>query len=253
MSLQEPATNISKITGKIHSIESFGLVDGPGVRAVVFMQGCPMRCLYCHNPDTWETSPYEEWEAKTLLDRLLRFRTYWRNNGGITVSGGEPMLQAEFVTELFRLAKQEDVSTALDTSGCLFTREAPEFDRICRLLEYTDLVMLDLKQMNAAEHKKLTGFDNAAILDMARYLSDIDKPVWIRKVLVPGLTDSKEELLALKEFVGQLKNVKKFELLPYHAFAIPKYDKLGIEYALRDVLSPTEEQLSEAKKILEIE
>lgn len=252
--MQEPATSISKkIIGRVHSIESFGLVDGPGVRSVVFMQGCPMRCLYCHNPDAWENSACEEWEADALLDRLLRFRTYWRNNGGITVSGGEPMLQTEFVCELFKLAKTEGVSTVLDTSGCLFTKSQPEFDKICRLMDYIDLVMLDLKQMNREAHKKLTGFDNVAILEMARFLSDIGKPVWIRRVLVPGLTDDEEELSQLKKFISKLKNVKRVEILPYHTLALPKYEALGIDYPLKGVSVPTEKQIDEAKAMLGIE
>ena len=188
----------SKPVGRIHSHEPFGLVDGPGVRYVVFMQGCRMRCQYCHNPDTWKLSGGEEWTAEALFQKCWRYHTYWRNNGGITVSGGEPLLQIDFLIEFFKLAKQKGVNTTLDTAGNPFTLEEPFIGKFEELMQYTDLVMLDLKQTDAAAHKKLTGWDNGNILEMARWLSDHGKDMWIRRVLVPGVTDGEEELKQLK-------------------------------------------------------
>ena len=172
----------SKPVGRIHSHETFGLVDGPGVRYVVFMQGCRMRCQYCHNPDTWKLSGGEEWTAEALFQKCWRYHTYWRNNGGITVSGGEPLLQIDFLIEFFKLAKQKGVNTTLDTAGNPFTLEEPFIGKFEELMQYTDLVMLDLKQTDAAAHKKLTGWDNGNILEMARWLSDHGKDMWIRRV-----------------------------------------------------------------------
>ena len=195
------------ITGHVNSLETFGLVDGPGVRFVVFMQGCRMRCQYCHNPDTWKLSGGEEWTAEALFQKCWRYHTYWRNNGGITVSGGEPLLQIDFLIEFFKLAKQKGVNTTLDTAGNPFTLEEPFIGKFEELMQYTDLVMLDLKQTDAAAHKKLTGWDNGNILEMARWLSDHGKDMWIRRVLVPGVTDGEEELKQLKQFIDSLKTV----------------------------------------------
>ena len=243
----------SKPVGRIHSHETFGLVDGPGVRYVVFMQGCRMRCQYCHNPDTWKLSGGEEWTAEALFQKCWRYHTYWRNNGGITVSGGEPLLQIDFLIEFFKLAKQKGVNTTLDTAGNPFTLEEPFIGKFEELMQYTDLVMLDLKQTDAAAHKKLTGWDNGNILEMARWLSDHGKDMWIRRVLVPGVTDGEEELKQLKQFIASLKTVKRVEILPYHTLGQFKWENLNIPYPLEDVPTPTPEQVAEAEAILGIE
>ena len=243
----------SKPVGRIHSHETFGLVDGPGVRYVVFMQGCRMRCQYCHNPDTWQLSGGEEWTAEALFQKCWRYHTYWRNNGGITVSGGEPLLQIDFLIEFFKLAKQKGVNTTLDTAGNPFTLEEPFIGKFEELMQYTDLVMLDLRQTDAAAHKKLTGWDNGNILEMARWLSDHGKDMWIRRVLVPGVTDGEEELKQLKQFIDSLKTVKRVEILPYHTLGQFKWENLNIPYPLEDVPTPTPEQVAEAEAILGIE
>lgn len=234
--------------GYVHSIETFGLVDGPGVRFVVFLAGCAMRCKYCHNPDTWYMGG-EEMEADEIVKRALRYKSYWKNGGGITVSGGEPMLQAEFVTEIFKLAKKEGINTALDTSAQPWKKDETKF---CEMLGVTDLVMLDIKEMDDVAHKNLTGWSNENILEFARHLSDINKPMWIRHVLVPGLTDSDESLLKIKELTESLKTVEKVEILPYHTFGKQKWEKLGVEYELKDTPVPTEEQIEHANKILNL-
>ena len=242
-----------EIKGIIHSIESFGSVDGPGVRYIVFLQGCRMRCRYCHNPDTWalnDKNSYEETPAETLK-KAMRFKAYWKETGGITVSGGEALLQIDYVTELFRLAKEQGVHTTLDTSGNPFTREEPFFSKFNELLKYTDLVMLDIKHIDDEEHKKLTGHTNKNILDCARYLSDQGIKMWIRHVLVPGITDKDEYLIRTREFIDTLKTVTKVEVLPYHTLGAYKWKELGIPYKLEGVEPPTEERIQNAKKILE--
>ncbi len=245
--------NDNKIIGHIHSHETFGLVDGPGVRYVVFLQGCRMRCQYCHNPETWALSGGEEWTPEALLQRCLRYRPYWKDNGGITVSGGEPLLQMDFLTQFFRLAKGQGVHTTLDTAGNPFTREQPFLGKFETLMQYTDLVMLDLKQTDPAAHKSLTGWDNGNILDMARWLSDHSKAMWIRRVLVPGLTDDEGELSGLRRFVDSLLTVERLEILPYHTMGLFKWEKLGIPYPLDGVEPPTEEQIKKAETVLGIQ
>lgn len=238
-------------TGYVNSVESFGSVDGPGVRYIFFLQGCHMRCRYCHNPETWSMAGGEEMTPREALDKALRFRNYWGDKGGITVSGGEALLQIDFVTELFELAKEEGVHTALDTSGNPFTTQEPFFSKFERLMKATDLVILDIKQMNPDEHKALTGWTNENILAMARWCSDHGVDLWIRKVLVPGLTDSDEELKALRDFVAELKTVKRFEVLPYHTLGIGKWKKLGIPYTLDGVKPPTKDEIRRAEDMLQ--
>ena len=240
---------MGNVTGRIHSIESFGLVDGPGVRCVVFMQGCRMRCRYCHNPDSWRLDAGEEWEPEALVKKVLRFRPYWKSNGGVTVSGGEALLQLEFVLEFFRLLKKEKVNTCLDISGNPF-REDPEYLEIFdRLLSVTDLVILDLKEMDEEKHKALTGCSNTNILHLAEYLSDHGVHMWIRHVLVPGLTDDEQGLKDLAAFIGTLKNVDRVEILPYHTMGTYKYENMGIPYPLEGVPVPNEEQIRRAESI----
>ena len=240
------------MTGRVHSIESFGLVDGPGVRSVVFLKGCNLRCRYCHNPDTWTKEGGEEWEAEGLFQKLYRFKPYWKNKGGITVSGGEAMLQMEFVTDLFSIAKEHGVHTALDTSGGPFCMEPDYLESFQKLMDVTDLFILDMKEMDPERHKALTGQDNRNILEFARYLSAHKKPMWIRHVLVPGLTDSRESLEALYDFIRELKSVERVEILPYHTMGVHKWEALGIPYSLKNVLPPTEEEVRRAEEILRI-
>lgn len=240
----------NEIKGRIHSTESFGAADGPGVRFIIFLRGCRMRCRYCHNPDTWDMNGGEEATADELLKKALRYKTYWRNEGGITVSGGEPLLQIEFLTDLFKKAKALGINTVIDTACNPFTREEPFFGQFNELMKYTDLILLDIKEMDPKRHKDITGFDNANILDMARYLSDIDKPVWIRHVLVPGLSDFDEDLKALGDFLSTLNNVKKAEILPYHTLGKFKWENLGIPYTLKDTSPPTDERIKNAQKLI---
>ncbi|MCI5726713.1 MAG: pyruvate formate-lyase-activating protein [Clostridium sp.] len=244
---------MEQILGNIHSLESFGSADGPGVRYIIFLRGCNMRCKYCHNPDTWAKKDGNMlMTADEVLQKALRYKNYWKNNGGITVSGGEALLQIDFLIELFRKAKEKGIHTTLDTSGNPFTRENPFFEKFNVLMKYTDLFMLDIKHIDDECHKKLTGCSNKNILDMANYLSDNNKDMWIRHVLVPGITDSKEQLTNLKEFISTLNSVKKVEILPYHTLGVFKWEELGIPYGLENVNPPSKEQIEEAKRILQI-
>lgn len=216
--------------GRVHSYESFGAADGPGVRFIVFLHGCNFRCVYCHNPDTWATAEAAiHATSEEVLAKALRYRSYWGSEGGITVSGGEPMLQAEFVAELFELAHAEGVNTCLDTAAGPFRRD---FEPVKRLLAATDTVLLDLKAMDPDLHRKVTGADNANVFDCARYLAENNIATWIRHVNVPGLTDSPAEIKALEDFVATLPNVVKTEYLPYHTYGVEKWRKLGIPYSL---------------------
>lgn len=237
--------------GFVHSVESFGSVDGPGIRFLIFLQGCPMRCQFCHNPDSWKTGIGEERTADELLDQAERFRAYWGDNGGITVSGGEALLQIDFLLELFEKAKQRGIGTCLDTSAQLFTRKSPFFEKFERLMELTDTVLLDIKHIDDEEHRKLTRHSNANILDCARYLSEIDKPVWIRHVLIPGITDKDEYLVRLRDFLSTLHNIERIEVLPYHTLGVYKYEKLGIDYPLKGVQPPAAERVTNANDILQ--
>lgn len=235
--------------GRVNSLETFGLVDGPGVRYVVFLQGCRMRCKFCHNPETWNPEEGQEWEADALFKRAYRYKNYWKNNGGITVSGGEPLLQLEFVTAFFEEAKKKNIHTTLDTSGNTFSLEPEYLEKFDKLMAVTDLFMLDIKEMNPEKHKSLTGCENEGILQMAHYLSDHGKDMWIRHVLVPGLTDEKEGLVALRDFLGELKTVKRFEILPYHTLGVMKWKNLNIPYPLENVPTPTDEEVVGAQEI----
>ena len=230
--------------GFIHSIESFGSVDGPGIRFLIFLQGCPMRCQFCHNPDSWKTGVGEEWYADDLLDKAERFRSYWGDNGGITVSGGEALLQIDFLLELFEKAHQRGINTCLDTSAQLFTQKGVFFEKFERLMQVTDTILLDIKHIDDEEHRKLTRHSNQNILDCARYLSDIKKPVWIRHVLIPGITDKDEYLVQLRDFLKTLDNIQRIDVLPYHTMGIYKYEKLGIDYPLKEVNPPSADRVA---------
>jgi pyruvate formate lyase activating enzyme len=246
--------------GYIHSTESFGSVDGPGIRFLIFMQGCHMRCRYCHNPDTWKTGGSESsgnsgavgtpTTVEELLDKAERYRSYWGAEGGVTVSGGEALLQIDFLIDLFEEAKRRGINTCLDTSAQPFTRETVFFPKFERLMKSTDLVLLDIKHIDSERHQWLTGHPNERILDCARYLDEIGKPFWIRHVLVPGITDDEQQLKRLRAFVDTLHHVKKVEVLPYHTLGTFKWQQLGIDYTLKDVPTPTSEQVKTAERIL---
>ena len=235
---------------RVHSVESFGSVDGPGIRFVIFLKGCAMRCQYCHNPDTWDRAGGNLRSVDDVLSQALRYRSYWGEKGGITVSGGEALLQIQPLTELFHKAKDLGINTCLDTSAQPFSRKDGRFSDFEALMKYTDLVLLDIKHIDNDAHKRLTGWENENILDCARYLSDIHKPVWIRHVLVPGINDDDESLHRLRSFIDTLSNVERVEVLPYHALGVYKWEQLGIPYKLTDVKPPTEESVLHARKIL---
>lgn len=242
-----------EILGRVHSIESFGAVDGPGLRFIVFLQGCHMRCRYCHNPETWKCAGGTLRTPEDVLQQALRYKTYWKNGGGITVSGGEALLQMDFLLEFFRLAKEKGVNTAIDTAGNPYDDKDPVFmEKFARLCELTDLFILDMKEMDPEKHKALTGFYNDNILAMARYLSDHGKAMWIRHVLVPGLTDDEKGLQDLKAFLDTLQTVTRVEILPYHTLGVAEWENLGIPYTLKDVPTPTDEEVARAEKILGI-
>lgn len=230
--------------GNIHSLESCGTVDGPGIRFVVFMQGCPMRCLYCHNPDTWDFNVNKKMSVDEILAKYDSVKEFLKN-GGLTVTGGEPLAQIDFVTELFKQAKNKNIHTALDTSGVTFNLH--NTIKIDELLKYTDLVMLDIKHIDSNEHNKLTGHPNKNILEFAKYLSDNKIPVWIRHVVVPTITYNKKYLKQLGEFLATLNNIQALDVLPYHDLAIPKYENLGLEYHLKGIPPLTKEEALEAR------
>ncbi|WP_313469624.1 pyruvate formate-lyase-activating protein [Carnobacterium sp.] len=239
--------------GYVHSTESFGSVDGPGIRFIAFMQGCRMRCQFCHNPDTWNMGGGTPYTADELLDEALSYREYWGERGGITISGGEPLLHIDFLIELFKKAKSQGVHTTLDTCGQPFTYDQPFFDRFQELMEYTDLLLFDIKHIDDEKHKELTMMSNKNILNMAQYLSEIEKPVWIRHVLVPEKSDFDEYLIRLDTFIQSLKNVVKVEILPYHKLGVYKYAALNIPYKLKDIEPPTTERIENAKRLLHVD
>lgn len=236
--------------GYVHSIESFGTVDGPGVRMVVFMQGCPMRCLYCHNPDTWRIGAAEMMTVEQIMNTYRRNRSFYAK-GGITVSGGEPLLQAEFLAELFEECKKEGIHTCLDTSGIVFDRASSERMRVLdRLLSFTDLVLLDIKHIDREKHKRLTGMDNSAPLAFAEYLSEKSVALWVRHVIVEGYTTDEEDLLALGRFLRGIKTLKALDVLPYHTMGKSKYEQLGIEYPLADMPALEKSRAVYAKELI---
>ena len=238
------------MVGFIHSTESFGTVDGPGVRFVIFLQGCPMRCKYCHNPDSWKMNTGDRRTAQSLIQEYNRNREFYKR-GGITVTGGEALMQIDFLLELFRLAKEKDIHTCLDTSGVTYHPGDSDYNRkLDELMAVTDLVMLDIKHIDPEGHKDLTGHDNAGILAFARYLEQKKIPVWIRHVVVPGITDDPGQLTRLGQFIAGLSNVKALDVLPYHVLGVSKYKELGIPYPLEGVEPATQKQAVEARTII---
>lgn len=238
--------------GRIHSFETFGTVDGPGIRYVVFVQGCPMRCKYCHNPDTWSAKGGIQRSAKSILEDFERYRPFLKK-GGLTVTGGEPMMQMEFLIDLFKGAKHASppIHTCLDTSGIMYNPEDKDFmDQLDQLLKYTDLIMLDIKHIDDLEHQELTRQSNINIIKFAKHLEAKEIDVWIRHVVVPGITLNDKYLSQLGTFLGTLKNIKALDVLPYHTMGKVKYDKLGINYSLDGVPAATKEEARHAKDII---
>ncbi len=234
-----------EIKGRVHSFETFGTVDGPGIRFIVFLKGCPLRCKYCHNRDAWSSEGAKLYTPQEVMKEVLKYKNFIEaSHGGITVSGGEPLIQQEFVMELFKLCREAGIHTAVDTSGYVNVEDVKE------TLEYTDLVLLDLKQANTKKHMELTGVDNERIKLFTSYLGEIGKPVWIRYVLVPGYTDDEEDLLSAYNYLKGFKNIEKIEVLPYHSMGKVKWEKLNVEYPLEGVPSPSQEEVDRAKNIL---
>lgn len=234
---------------KVHSIESFGTVDGPGIRFVLFLQGCGLKCKYCHNRDTWDMTLGEEKTLEEIIEKVKRYKTYMNlSGGGVTVTGGEPLLQVKFLIEFFKRLKEEKINTCIDTSGMFNITED-----IKEVLKYTDLVLLDIKHIDDEKCKDLVGFSNKKELEFARYLSENNKKMWIRQVLVPGYTDDEKDLVKLKEFLATLKTVEKVQILKYHSMGKYKWEKLGQKYELEGVRDATLEDEERAKKILGIE
>lgn len=226
------------MNGYINSVQSFGAVDGPGVRYVIFMQGCPLRCSCCHNPDTWDFSEENEVSAEEMLTKILRFRDYFGNDGGVTVSGGEALMQCEFTTELFTLCKKENIHTCLDTSGCVLD------EKVRKLLSLTDLVLLDIKYTNEEDYLKYVGCSLSDVIKFYDYLEENRIPTWVRQVVIPTKNDTEENLSELLKIIGKHKNcTEKVELLPFRKLCQPKYDNLGIEFPFGDIPEPDPEKV----------
>lgn len=233
------------LTGKIHSIETCGTVDGPGIRFVVFLQGCPLRCKYCHNPDTWNIKDGEEKTTTELIKEIKKYKSYMKfSGGGVTVTGGEPLLQTEFVKELFKKCREEGIHTTLDTSGYLFN------DKVKEVLEYTDLVLLDIKSYNKEQYRYITGVNLDPTLSFMAYLSERKIPVWIRYVLVPNLSDNEQDIEDLSIYLSGFNNIEKIELLPFHKMGEYKWEELGYDYELKETMEPTKEEIITAMAIL---
>ena len=231
--------------GRIHSLESFGTVDGPGIRFVVFMQGCPMRCQFCHNPDTWDVNAAVKFEMtpEELLDEVKKYNNFISKGGGVTFTGGEPLVQAEFIADFFRLCKSAGIHTAIDTSGVIFTEKTKE------VLELSDLVLLDVKTNDDSLHPQLTGCSRTNNIRTLEYLQQIGKPVWVRHVVVPGLTDNDDRLVNLANYLKEYSVIQKVEILPYHTLGNYKYQELNMTYPLEGVEALSQERTKNARKI----
>ena len=239
------------MSGRIHSLESFGTVDGPGTRFVVFVQGCPMRCAYCHNPDTWAMTGGKQIEVSEIIEQYERNKPFYANGGGITVTGGEPLMQVDFLIDFFTIAKQNNVHTCIDSSGIAFKPNNTEFiKKLDKLMELTELVMLDIKHIDPEKHKELTSQPNDGILAFAEYLNKKNVDMWIRHVVVPGLTDDDKYLYDLGYFIGQFSNLKALDVLPYHTMGETKYQKLGIDYKLKGVPAMGKDKVVEKKQVI---
>ena len=239
------------VKGRIHSIETLGTVDGPGLRYVIFTQGCLLRCQFCHNPDTWKMSGGKEMTVAEIVEDIKDYQPYFESsNGGVTVSGGEPLLQAEFLLELFTELNKLGIHTCIDTSGGCFSRSPRFIKTLDALLEVTDLILYDLKQIDDAMHKELTGVSNSHILDMARYLDEKQIPIWVRHVLIPGGSDDDQLLQRLSDFIATLSNVEKIDVLPYHELGVYKWQELGLDYPLEGVKPPKDDRVKNAEAIL---
>ncbi len=236
--------------GRIHSLESFGTVDGPGTRFVVFVQGCPMRCAYCHNPDTWEMNAGTLMEPEYIIEQFERNKSFYKG-GGITVTGGEPLMQLDFLIDLFTLAKEKNIHTCIDSSGIAFNPDSPvQMEKMDHLMTLTDLVMLDIKHIDPEKHLELTSQPNRRILEFAAYLNEKQVPMWIRHVVVPGITDDDKYLFDLGYFIGQFSNLKALDVLPYHTMGVAKYKKLGIPYKLAGVPAMNQNKVIEKKQVI---
>lgn len=229
--------------GHIDSIETLGLVDGPGVRVVIFLQGCPLRCLFCHNPETWQITEKLKMAPKEIVDFIKKYKNYFGTDGGVTFSGGEPLYQPEFLLETLKLCKEENIHTCLDTSGVYTTY-------LNEILQYTDLVILDIKAIEEIKYKQMTGHSITTFLEFLKIVQQQNKPLWIRQVIIPGINDTKEYILELKQFIKPIKNIQKIELLPYHTMGISKYKKLKIPYRLENVEAMDKEKCLELEKLL---
>lgn len=238
--------NVQKeeIKGRVHSIQSMGTLDGPGVRFVIFTQGCPLRCKCCHNPDTWELDGGKEYTPHELVTRALRYKEYFGEDGGITVSGGEPLLQAEFVTELFKLCHKEGINTCLDTSGCILN------DRVKAMLDHTDRVLLDIKYVNDEQYRENVGCGIYTPLEFLSYLKEKKIPTTLRQVVIPTVNDAEDDAIKLKEIANSHPNVDKVELLPFRKICQVKYDSLGIGFPFADIPEPTRERMTQLENLI---
>lgn len=230
--------------GRIHSIETCGAVDGPGLRYIVFTQGCPLRCRYCHNPDTWKMQDGKEETTEDLIKDIVKYKTFMNaSGGGVTVSGGEPFVQAAFLKDLLMKCKENGLHTTVDTSGYV------SLDVADPVLDYTDLVLLDIKSFNPNAFKDLTGVELDRTLAFAKHLEERNIPIWIRYVLVPNLTDNEEDIEGLAKFLTTLKNVERIDILPFHKMGEYKWEQLGYEYSLADTHEPSIDETNKAHAI----
>ena len=237
--------------GYYSSFESFGSVDGPGLRSILFLTGCPFRCLYCHNPETWQLKNGKEITSEEAFQKLIKYRPYWGSDGGITISGGEPLSQLDFLIELGTLAKQNNISYVIDTAGGTFRIDEAYLQKFDKLLDVCTLFLLDIKTADEKLHKKITGVDFENVDKLYHYLAKKNFPIWVRHVLVPGLTSDHKQLIKTKNYLSQFTNIKRIEVLPYHNLALEKYQKLGIKYPLINTPLPSKEEIAYAKSILE--